>query len=147
MITVNDLLRVKGRDVYSVSPLTPTLQALKLMAEKNIGAVLVLDGKRLAGILSERDVVRQIATQGQCNLDMPVEKYMTELLYVVSTNQTISECMEMMTDKHIRHLPIVQDEEVIGLVSIGDVVKQLIADQESTIDHLEKYITGTGYAH
>ena len=83
--------------------------------------------------------------QGKCNLDNPVEQHMTELLYVVSTNQTIAECMEMMTQKHIRHLPVVQEEEVIGLISIGDVVKQLIADQESTIDHLEKYITGTGY--
>jgi CBS domain-containing protein len=145
MITVNDLLGIKGRKVYAVTPTTPTLQALQLLAEKNIGAVLVMDGKRMAGILSERDIVRHIATQGKCNLNNPVENYMTELLYVVSTNQTIAECMEMMTQKHIRHLPVVQEEEVIGLISIGDVVKQLISDQESTIDHLEKYITGTGY--
>ncbi|MBI9049902.1 MAG: CBS domain-containing protein [Anaerolineaceae bacterium] len=145
MITVTDLLKIKGHDVYTVSPDTPTLQALKLMAEKNIGAVLVLDGKKMAGILSERDVVRQIAAQDNCNLTQPVEQYMTELLYVVSPTQTIDDCMEMMTKKHIRHLPVMENEKLMGMISIGDVVRQLIADHESTIDNLEKYITGTGY--
>ena len=115
------------------------------MAEKHIGAVLVMDGPRMAGILSERDVVRQIADQQKCNLETPVEALMTELLYVVTPNQTIDDCMSMMTQKHIRHLPIVQEDKVIGLISIGDVVKQQIANHESTIDHLEKYISGTAY--
>jgi CBS domain-containing protein len=145
MLTVNDLLKYKGRDVYSVSPDTPTLAALALMAEKNIGAVLVLDGKKMAGIVSERDIVRQIASQGSCNLNQPVEQYMTELLYVVSPGQTINDCMDLMSKKHIRHLPILENDEVIGLISIGDVVKHLIADHQSTIVNLENYITGSGY--
>lgn len=147
MPTVNDLLKYKGREVYSVSPETSTLDALKLMAEKNIGAVLVLDGKKISGIVSERDIVRQIAKENVCKGDQPVKQYMTELIYVVSPSQTINDCMDMMTQKHIRHLPVVENEELMGLISIGDVVKNLIAAQETTIDHLEKYITGTGYGH
>ena len=145
MITVNDLLKYKGREVYSVTPDTSTHAALALMADKNIGAVLVLDGKKLAGIVSERDIVRQIAKLGSCNLNQPVEQVMTELLFVVSPSQTINDCMDLMSQKHIRHLPVVENNEVVGLISIGDVVKNLIADHESTIDNLEKYITGEGY--
>jgi CBS domain-containing protein len=142
MLTVKDLLKNKGNDIYSVSPNTPTLAALTLMAEKNIGAVLVLDGKKLAGIVSERDIVRQITRQGSCNLAQPVEQVMTELIYVVSLTTSIDDCMDLMTQKHFRHLPVVENHEVVGLISIGDVVKHLIADHKSTIVNLEKYITG-----
>ena len=145
MISVNDLLKNKGNQVYSVTPQTQTLHALKLLAEKNIGALLVLDGQKLAGIVSERDVVRQIADKGTCNMKQPVEQFMTELLYVISPDQSIDECMSLMTEHHIRHLPVVENEQVVGVISIGDVVKKLIADHETTIDTLEKYITGTGY--
>jgi CBS domain-containing protein len=145
MITVNDLLKHKGHEVYSVSPDTSTLEALQLMSENNIGAILIMDGNKLAGIFSERDMVRQIARQGHCNFSQPVEQYMTELLYVVSPTQTINDCMEMMTQKHIRHLPVVDNNQLIGLISIGDVVKQLIADHEFTIENLEKYISGSAY--
>lgn len=147
MITVNDLLKAKGNEVYAVTPQTKTLDALKLLAEKNVGALLVLDGKKLSGIVSERDVVRQLAEKGAFNMDQPVEQFMTELLFVIAPSQGIDDCMALMTEHHIRHLPVVENDLVVGVISIGDVVKRLIAHQESTIDNLEKYISGSGYNH
>lgn len=145
MYTVNDLLKYKGSEVYSVSPDTPTGEALGVMAQKGVGALLVLDGERVAGIISERDFVRRIASQGACDLKAPVKLFMTEQVYVVSPLQTIGECMELMTKAHVRHLPVVDGEKLVGLISIGDVVKQEIADRDSTIAGLENYITGRGY--
>jgi CBS domain-containing protein len=144
MVTVKELLKYKGSDVFAVSPDRKTLDALKLLAEKNIGALMVVQNKKLAGIVSERDIVRKIAEQGQDIINQPVEQIMTELLYVVSPNQSIEECMSLMTEHHIRHLPVIDNEQIMGVISIGDVVKRLIADHEFTIDTLEKYISGPG---
>jgi CBS domain-containing protein len=145
MITVKDLLKVKGSEVYAVSPETQTLDALKLLADKNVGALLVVEGKKLAGIVSERDIVRQITKQGQFYLDQPVKQIMTKQLYVIAPTQNIAECMTLMSEHHIRHLPVVENDQIVGVISIGDVVNHLIADHEFTIANLEKYITGSGY--
>lgn len=145
MNLVNDLLKTKGRAVWTCSPRTPLLEALKLMAEKNIGALLVMEGDRVVGILSERDVVRRISKKGQCLLDEPVADFMTEDVIVVRPDMTTSECMQIMTQGHFRHLPVMDGGKLVGMISIGDVVRALIGEQESTISGLENYILGRDY--
>jgi len=147
MATVQDLLRVKGSDVWSVSPDTPAIEALKLMAEKNIGALLVLDEEgKIAGIVSERDFARRIAQTGQCAVEEAVSNYMTQEVIGVRPDTSIDECMMLMTRQHIRHLPVVDAEgKLVGLISIGDVVKQVISDQSILIASLENYILGRDY--
>jgi len=142
MTNVADILRKKGKDVYSVTPDATLLEALKIMGEKGIGALVVLDKGELIGIVSERDFVVQISKIGSCNLTAPVHEFMTRLIYGVSPKQTISECMELMTGRHIRHLPVKEDNKLVGMISIGDVVKELIADRESMIANLENYMFG-----
>jgi CBS domain-containing protein len=142
MSTVADLLKQKGKEVYSLAPDTTIFEALKLMAEKKVGALLVMDHDVLAGIISERDFVRRIAVDGKCELNLPVKNYMTTHLYTVTLTHSVSECMEMMTDHHIRHLPVVDGDKLVGLVSIGDVVKQAIAVRQERIEHLEDYMSG-----
>ncbi len=148
MATAQDLLRIKGHDIWSVKPDTPTIEALELMAQKNIGALLVLDqDDKIVGIISERDFVRHIAQVGQCIVDEPVGNFMTTEVIGVQPETTIDECMLLMTRQHIRHLPIVTKEgKLVGLISIGDVVKQVISDQSILIASLENYILGRGYA-
>ncbi|MEJ5201055.1 MAG: CBS domain-containing protein [Anaerolineales bacterium] len=147
MATVQDLLRVKGSDVWSVSPDTSVLEALELMAEKNIGALLVLDQEgKIAGIVSERDFARHIAKAGQCIVDEPVKNFMTEEVIGVHPETSIDECMMLMTKQRIRHLPVATKEgKLVGMISIGDVVKQVIADQSILIASLENYILGRDY--
>mgnify|MGYP000965343271 CR=1 FL=1 len=147
MITVRDLLKGKGNDIWSVGPEDVVLKALNLMVEKDIGALVVLENDKLRGIVSERDFVRSIAESERCLIEAPVSKYMTKVVITVEPDQSSDDCMRIMTEKHIRHLPVVENGRVIGVISIGDVVKADIAAKASTIDTLENYIEGRGFGH
>jgi CBS domain-containing protein len=142
MAIVKNLLDNKGRQVWSVTPQTPLRETLKLMAEKNIGAVLVLEEGKIVGIFSERDYARYAASRESLLLDEPVGNFMTRSVYYVSPQQTVEECMALMTTKHIRHLPVLEGDQLVGVISIGDVVKQLLEEKEITIQSLENYIRG-----
>ena len=143
MKTVAQLLRGKGHEVLSVSPETSVLDALRVMAEKNIGALLVVEGDGLVGIFSERDYARKVVLKGKASKETPVREVMTSPVLYVRPEQTIEDCMALMTDKHVRHLPVLQDERrLVGVISIGDVVKNIIAEQEFMIEQLQNYITG-----
>ncbi len=147
MANVKNLLDAKGNAVWTVAATVTVRQVLQLMADKNIGAVLVMEDNRIVGIYSERDYARHAVTANALLLDEPVGKYMTHSVYFVSPQQTVEECMALMTAKHIRHLPVLEDEtRLVGLVSIGDVVKQLMVEKETTIQHLENYIQGREYS-
>ena len=141
--TVGTLLSQKGRDIYSVEPTTTIYDALALMAELNLGAVLVLDDDALVGIMSERDYARKVILEGRSSLDTPVTDIMTHEVKTVTEDASVEDCMTMMTEGRFRHLPVVEGESVIGLVSIGDIVKSLIHSQQSLIGDLERYITGS----
>ena len=145
IITVRDLLRLKGDAVWFVTPEISVLDALHELSDKDIGALVVLDNGKIVGILSERDVVRKIAEEDEFILAKPVSNYMTPDVITISPSQYIEDCMTLMTEERIRHLPVVEDDRMIGMISIGDVVKAIITSQESTIDQLKKYIDGGGY--
>jgi CBS domain-containing protein len=145
LISVRDLLKLKGDAVWSVKPDTTVIEALNFLAEKDIGALVVLDGESIAGIISERDVVRAIAAQQGFSSEQPVSGFMTEDVFTIGPAQTIEDCMTLMTEHRIRHLPVVEDEQLAGVISIGDVVKAVITSQEFTIDQLRKFIDGGGY--
>lgn len=140
MKTVRQLLESKRYSVVSVAPSSTVLEALKVMAEKEIGAVIVIDGEHLAGIFSERDYARKVVLQGKNSRDTPVREVMTEKVVCVRPEQTIDDCMGLMTDKRIRHLPVLDHKKVIGVISIGDVVKEMLSDKEFVIQQLESYI-------
>ncbi len=142
MKTVRDILEVKGRMVWTVDPGSTVFDALSLMAEKEIGALVVLDEARVAGIISERDYARKVILHGRASLTTRVEEIMTSHVAYTHLDQSIEECMAIMTDKRIRHLPVLQDGKLIGIISIGDLVKAIIADQKFMIEQLERYITG-----
>jgi CBS domain-containing protein len=139
---VNDILRRKGSHVFSISPETTVFEALKQMAEKNLGGLLVMKDDRLVGIFTERDYARKIILLGRASKDTPVTEVMTANVRTITRETDISECMMMMTEKTIRHLPVVEDGKVVGLISIGDVVKHLIEEQQGIIEHLQSYIAG-----
>jgi CBS domain-containing protein len=143
MYLVSDILNEKGNNVWTVSPDTPLLEALQRLAEKNVGALLVTEGDQIAGILSERDVVRMIARKGACPLDLPVRELMVREVITVTPRQSLDDCMKLMTEKRIRHLPVLEEGRLVGLVSIGDVVRWVIDDQLHKIHDLEGYITGS----
>jgi CBS domain-containing protein len=143
MITVRQLLRVKGHDVWHIAPDALVYDALKLMADKEVGALLVLEGKDVIGIISERDYARKVILKEKSSMGTPVRGIMTRRVMYVRPEQTIQECMALMTDKHIRHLPVLdEDDQLIGIISIGDVVKAIISQQEFMIEQLERYIGG-----
>ena len=142
MKTVKDILQTKGHDVWSITPDATVYEALKLMADKNVGALVVLDRETVVGIVSERDYARKVILHGRSSTEIHVREIMTSRVYYVQPEQNISECMAQMTDKHVRHLPALEHDRLVGVISIGDVVKAIIADHESTIKHLEDYITG-----
>lgn len=142
-MTVNQLLQIKGREVWSVTPDTSVFDALKVMAEKNIGALLVVEGGQLAGIFSERDYARKVILKGKSSKEMSVREVMTDKVDCVHPSETVRGCMALMTEKHHRHLPVLEEGKVVGMISIGDVVKAIISDQEFTIGQLENYITGS----
>lgn len=147
MITIYQMLKNKGSDVWSVRPETPLKDALAMMAEKEIGAVLVLDGEqKVVGIFSERDFARHAVSGNGCSLAEPVSTMMTEGVYYVGPDQTTEECMALMTQKHFRHLPVLDGDRLVGVISIGDVVKWTISEKEIEIRGLENYILGREYS-
>src|SRR3989338_7983907 len=133
METVSQLLQDKGSGVLSVTPGTSVFDALKLMAEKNVGALLVMEGGALRGIMSERDYARKVILLGKSSQDIAVRDIMSDKVVTVSPAQTVDECMALMTDRRIRHLPVVDNGRVTGVLSIGDLVKAVIAEQQQTI--------------
>lgn len=142
MKTMRLFLAEGQRLFYSIRPDATVREALELMAHKNIGALLVMDGPALAGIFSERDYARKVVLQGRSSNDALVQDIMTAQVITVQAAQNIDECMQIMTDKHVRHLPILEGERVIGLISIGDVVREMMAHQKSIIEQLHSYIAG-----
>jgi len=145
MATVWHLLNQKGRDVWSVNPDQTVLEALELMSDKGIGAVVVLENDKIVGIFSERDFARFSAKKGSLSLYIPVNELMTQVVFTVHPDQSIDECMALMTQKHIRHLPVVDKGQLVGVISIGDVVREVISQKEITIHSLENYIMGREY--
>jgi len=143
MKTVKQLLDAKGHNVWIVAPDASVYEALKLMADKDVGALLVLEAGKLVGIISERDYARKVILKGKFSKDTPVHEIMTTRLVYVRPEQTIQECMALMTDQHIRHLPVLAGDELVGLVSIGDLVKAIISEQEFLIQNLQDYIMGS----
>lgn len=142
MKIVRHILKEKGQRLWSVGPDTMVIDALKLMAEKEVGALLVLDGGKLVGIMSERDYARKVILKGKSSLDTPVREIMTAKVFFIRPAQTVEECMALMTDKHIRHLPVMEGDKVVGVISIGDLVKATIEEKDFLIKQLENYITG-----
>ncbi|MFP6828924.1 MAG: CBS domain-containing protein [Gammaproteobacteria bacterium] len=143
MKLVSQLLTSKGHDVWSIAPDTTVLNALQLMADKKIGALLVLDEDKLVGVFSERDYARKVVLKGKSSKDTSVGDVMSSNIVRVVPDQTTELCMNLMTEKRVRHLPVVDGDKVIGVISIGDVVKAVIADREDVIEQLEQYIAGT----
>jgi CBS domain-containing protein len=140
--TVRDMLSAKDGTVWSVTPETPVIEALRMMAEKNVGAVLVCRGDTLAGILSERDYARKVVLKGKSSKDTPVGDIMTSRVTSIGPDRTTDDCMALMTAKHVRHLPVLEGGDLVGIISIGDVVKAVIADLRFSIEQLESYING-----
>jgi len=141
MKTVRDILKVKGQAVWCVEMGSTVFEALGRMAEKEVGALVVMDGARLAGIISERDYARKIILLGRTSPNTRVEEIMTSHVAYTHLEQSIEECMAIMTDKRIRHLPVIDEGKLVGIISIGDLVKSIIADQKFIIEQLERYIT------
>ncbi len=140
MRTVRQLLQGKSRALCTIGPEARVFEALSLMAEQDVGALLVIEDGKLAGILSERDYARKVILQGKSSQDTPVKEIMTERVICVQPKNTIEECMALMTDKRIRHLPVIEHDKIIGVLSIGDLVKETISEQQFMIKQLESYI-------
>ncbi|MEO5566466.1 MAG: CBS domain-containing protein [Luteimonas sp.] len=143
MRTVRQLLEAKAPEVFAIGPDAPVIDAIRLMAEKRIGALLVMHAGKLAGILSERDYARKIVLQGRSSRDTPVRDIMTAEVVTIGLANTADHCMQLMTDRRLRHLPVVEGGNVLGVVSIGDLVKAVIEDQQHELDQLQRYIVGT----
>jgi CBS domain-containing protein len=144
MQTIKQLLEVKGTDVWSIAPKATVYEALQLMSKRGIGALLVLEKGKLVGICSERDYARKVILKGKSSRETTVGELMTQKVIYINPQNTLQECMALMTEKHIRHLPVLENDQLVGIVTIGDVIKQIISDQEFTIRELGKYISG-GY--
>ncbi len=138
---VSDIVKVKESNIYSVTGGISVYDAIKVMGEKNIGALLVMEEGKLMGILSERDYARKVVLKGKLSKDTLVKEIMTEQVITVTNDDSLEKCMELMSEKHIRHLPILQNGTVMGMISIGDVVNAVIASQKETIAHLQQYIS------
>ena len=143
MTTAADILKSKPHhEVYAIAPTASVFDAVKLMAEKNVGALLVMEGERVAGIVSERDYARKVTLMSRSSGDTPVREIMTAEVMFVRPEQTCEECMAVMTQNRLRHLPVMSEGRLLGLVSIGDLVKNIIAEKEFIIQQLEHYIAG-----
>jgi CBS domain-containing protein len=143
MVPVSQLLAQKNPDLYTLRPEDPVIAAIQTMADKSIGALLVMDGERLVGILSERDYARKVILMGRSSKDTPVSAIMTPApLVTVSSHSRTKECMRLMTDRRIRHLPVVDDDKVVGMLSIGDLVRSIIGELEGEVEQLKQYIAG-----
>jgi CBS domain-containing protein len=145
MINVNQVLNKKGYDYFYVTPKTIVNDALKKMDEKNIGALLVIEKEKILGIFSERDFARKSLQNEKSLKDLTVDMFMSKIVFTISPEKSIYDCMEIMSEKHIRHLPVVENNKTIGLVSIGDIVNAVVFEQKNQIKQLENYITGSGY--
>jgi len=143
MASVTSLLQDKGPDVWTIAPDASVYEAIEMMAAKRVGALVVVEGQKVVGIVSERDYARKVILRGKSSRDTPVRAIMTGKVHYVRPEQTIDDCMALMTARHIRHLPVLVDERLVGIVSIGDIVKALIDDQAVRIQQLEGYITGS----
>jgi CBS domain-containing protein len=143
MKMVKQLLEAKGYDVWTIAPDASVYEALKLMADKNVGALLVLEAGKVVGIISERDYARKVILKGKFSKDTPVREIMSTRLIFVRPEQTVEECMALMSDQHIRHLPVMAGEDLVGIVSIGDLVKAIISEQAFLIQNLQDYIMGS----
>ncbi len=139
------LLEHKGRDVWTVAPDVTVYEAIKIMSEKNVGALPVVDGAKLVGMISERDYMSKVVLKGKSSKDTPVRDIMTCKVVTVGPDHNVSKCMEIVTENHIRHLPVMDGDALLGIVSIGDLVRWIIATQKMTIEQLEAYIAG-GYS-
>ncbi|MFZ1946768.1 MAG: CBS domain-containing protein [bacterium] len=139
-ITVAEVLEKKGRDVCTTAPGATVYDALKLIADKGIGALVVLDGGEIAGMFSERDYARKVVLQGRWSKDTLVADVMTTSVYHVAPWLTVVECMELMTEKHVRHLPVLDGGKLVGIISIGDVVKTIISEQQTALKQLEGFV-------
>jgi CBS domain-containing protein len=144
MTTVGNLLTTKGREIWSIAPDNSVFEALEMMAEKNVSGLLILENDKLVGIFTERDYARKLALKGKFSKDTKVNDLMTKNILYVETQNTLEDCMKLMTVKRIRHLPVLEDSRLIGILTIGDLVKQIISEQKTTIHQLENYISG-GY--
>ena len=142
MRTVRQLLEAKAPEVFAIGPDAPVIDAIRLMAEKRIGALLVMQAGKLAGIVSERDYARKIVLQGRSSRDTPVRDIMTADVVSIGLDDTTDRCMQLVTDRRIRHLPVLDGGSVLGVVSIGDLVKAVIEDQQLELDQLQRYIVG-----
>lgn len=142
MLPISHLLAKKSKTVWSIGPDEPVLQAIRVMSEKSIGALPVMQDGQLLGILSERDYARKVILLGRSSADTPVSQIMTRAVITVTPEDKVHDCMEIMTNKRIRHLPVVDQGKVIGMISIGDLVKAVIEEQQQTIVQLERYIAG-----
>jgi len=140
MKKVKDILEIKGRVVFSVEPHVMVLKAIELMCDKNIGGLLITERDELVGIFTERDYARKLILKGKSSKDTPIGDLMTKKPFTVTPESSIEDCMKLMSEKHIRHLPVEEDGKLIGMVSIGDVVKFIIEDQKTIIEHLQNYI-------
>ena len=143
MATVKNILDSKGNAIFTITPDTTVYHALELMVEKNVSALLVMEADKLAGIFTERDYARKVVLKGKSSRDTPISDIMTSNLITVSSSGSIDECMELMTGKYIRHLPVVDDGKLSGIISIGDVVRTIIQEQKAIIGHMEQYITSS----
>ncbi|MCK4577696.1 MAG: CBS domain-containing protein [Candidatus Marinimicrobia bacterium] len=142
MPTVADILSVKGDKVWSTEPDTTVYQALKMMADKDVGALLVMDKGEIVGIFTERDYARKVILKGKASQATPINAIMSKRVFFVQAHQSMDECMALMTAKHIRHLPVIEGDKLGGLISIGDVVKAIISGQQFEIKQLEHYVEG-----
>lgn len=140
MLRVKYLLAHKGKDVWSIDADAPVLEAIKVMAERHIGALPVMSGTELIGIVSERDYARKVILMGRSSAGTPVRDIMTSPVLTISPEEAVHNCMEIMTQRRIRHLPVMERGRLVGMISIGDLVKAVIEEQQQTIDHLERYI-------
>jgi len=144
MHNISTLLKDKGKDIWSIEPRETAFKALETMAQRNVGALLVIEKGKLIGIFSERDYARKVILKGKSSKETTVGELMTRDVFYASPDNTLQETMALMTAKHIRHMPVLEDDRLIGMVTLGDVVKQIISEQKFTIKELEKYISG-GY--
>ena len=142
MRSVRQLLEAKAPEVFAIGPDAPVVDAIRLMAEKRIGALLVMQSGKLAGIVSERDYARKVVLQGRSSSDTPVRDIMTAQVVTIALDDTAEHCMQLVTDRRIRHLPVVEGGHVLGVVSIGDLVRAVIEDQQLELDQLQRYIEG-----
>ncbi|NOY70025.1 MAG: CBS domain-containing protein [Deltaproteobacteria bacterium] len=142
MKIIRDILAEKGSEVYAISPDATVYEALLMMADKNVGALLVMHDNAVVGLISERDYARKIVLKGKFSKDVPVSEIMSSHIVRIDQDQDIEVCMELMSDKHIRHLPVIENDRIVGIISIGDIVKAIIEHKEETIAQLEHYIKG-----